>query len=960
MHRSVSTANLPLPAQIRRSVSTPNLQKARGSEKDLSVSDSSNTSHFGAADMILLYLVIAALITLMNLCTVFGSEIEVFFHPKGMRLQIPWFIDSLCNSNIIIALVVIGITCHIAQGVRHQICASMINTHTLKIKNLGSAGWGAPVIAAEGKDCPDLEIGADQPKITMVLPVKWGSIKTTSPLANWRHQLGTKYTNIEYIFVVESDRDGALPLIYQLQAEYKGSKHIRVVVAGLASTCTQKVHNIVHGAMASSADSTYLYFIDVNCRLYPGTLHDMIAHKRREKAFICSGLPLDIPDAKGSWFSWTIGQFRYFTVLPAHNTHGLQGVWGGAMLLSRTAFLEEGVKEMLLDGAASDDVGLWGYTNLKAKNKKLCMPLSSTFVNQVRPDMSFTEALDFLSRQTQLLWSYPEAGGFCMHQLFLWIVLGLFNSLFILDNVICVAVLLCLLVSPIALAHTYYGLVILVLLYFGAYLAHMIFLRAMLASKYQMCCRLNPTYPTIDISHLTAGNLGVSFMVFNICCLIAWLNSMLNPVLTWGGIRYTIKRGKVVRVKHPSSAPNPKPRFSQTDSARPRTRAGKAWRKLTKRCSRRLVLLMCLLVLLSGLLYVLSSIIELNLHTIGGADGDGAYVGGGDGGGYSGGSGSSGGSRGGGGGGTPSLEMPSIHAMAHGPDADPSMQHEDHLDHHEPTGNRHAIVATTLDEAGEAGDDGSEDALAPPRVYTVSVGSDYDSNSTYSSAPSNMTQSVNIASGWALNLRVPARSFTEVHWEWQLDQKDIDFAVLLLDQDEREVQVVRPKERHMAQQRVRGSFIVPDRDVGPGEQGGVLSLMWNNEYSWVRSKTVDYTLTMLHPHGDNPPLFVTTTVTINATTLARQEEPGSALSSEVHSFSSVVGDMLDCCLVSMMLLVFLTFLFAVIIWNQLGLYGVLVRRCTRTATRLPPGLAAQLSQVLPASTKRRDSKLRRG
>jgi hypothetical protein len=45
----------------------------------------------------------------------------------------------------------------------------------------------------------------------------------------------------------------------------------------------------VEGARASSPDSTYLYFIDASCRLYPGTLHSYVATAASGHYFVLSG-----------------------------------------------------------------------------------------------------------------------------------------------------------------------------------------------------------------------------------------------------------------------------------------------------------------------------------------------------------------------------------------------------------------------------------------------------------------------------------------------------------------------------------------------------------------------------------------------------------------------------------------------------------------------------------------------
>jgi hypothetical protein len=76
----------------------------------------------------------------------------------------------------------------------------------------------------------------------MVMPVKLNAIKAASPMANWRHQINTNYPHIEFIFVVERLGEAVVPLLRELQAEFGATRDIKIVAAGLASTCTQKVY----------------------------------------------------------------------------------------------------------------------------------------------------------------------------------------------------------------------------------------------------------------------------------------------------------------------------------------------------------------------------------------------------------------------------------------------------------------------------------------------------------------------------------------------------------------------------------------------------------------------------------------------------------------------------------------------------------------------------------------------
>ncbi len=69
---------------------------------------------------------------------------------------------------------------------------------------------------------------------------------------NWRSQLGMQYNGpLEFIFVVQSKSDPACAAVQQLLAEYcaAGAGHerpIRLLIAGDAHHCSQKIHKYVY------------------------------------------------------------------------------------------------------------------------------------------------------------------------------------------------------------------------------------------------------------------------------------------------------------------------------------------------------------------------------------------------------------------------------------------------------------------------------------------------------------------------------------------------------------------------------------------------------------------------------------------------------------------------------------------------------------------------------------------
>ena len=137
------------------------------------------------------------------------------------------------------------------------------------------------------------------PMVTVVMPVK--GVKEHSE-GNWHTQLATSYKGpVEFVFVVESRQDPAYRVLVQLIEYYQScagalrsrhssekkpagtsqlrcqvsdTKTLTLSVAGAANTCSQKLHNMLHGISVANLESAYTLFLDDDVTLH----HKMIKH----------------------------------------------------------------------------------------------------------------------------------------------------------------------------------------------------------------------------------------------------------------------------------------------------------------------------------------------------------------------------------------------------------------------------------------------------------------------------------------------------------------------------------------------------------------------------------------------------------------------------------------------------------------------------------------------------------
>ena len=176
------------------------------------------------------------------------------------------------------------------------------------------------------------------PMVSFILPVK--GVREHSE-TNWRVLLTEtrKWRGpAEFLFVVEAEDDEALPVLRRLVDELM-CKNARLLVAGLATQTSQKLHNQLHGVDAAHADAEFVLFLDDDIAPHPELLPEMVAELRRdERTLLATGYPFDAPEPAGSLASYAIMAFRTAVGVPYQLMRQGQFVWGGCMLL-RTADL---------------------------------------------------------------------------------------------------------------------------------------------------------------------------------------------------------------------------------------------------------------------------------------------------------------------------------------------------------------------------------------------------------------------------------------------------------------------------------------------------------------------------------------------------------------------------------------------------------------------------------------------
>ncbi|KAG5058751.1 hypothetical protein JHK86_013747 [Glycine max] len=145
------------------------------------------------------------------------------------------------------------------------------------------------------------------PRVTVIMPLKGFGEHN---LHNWRSQITSLYGGpIEFLFVVESTEDPAFHAVSRLIAEFEDHVEAKVVVSGLSTTCSQKIHNQLVGVETMHKDSKYVLFLDDDVRLHPGSIGALTREmEKNPEIFIQTGYPLDLPS--GSLGSYCIYEYH--------------------------------------------------------------------------------------------------------------------------------------------------------------------------------------------------------------------------------------------------------------------------------------------------------------------------------------------------------------------------------------------------------------------------------------------------------------------------------------------------------------------------------------------------------------------------------------------------------------------------------------------------------------------------
>jgi ceramide glucosyltransferase len=208
---------------------------------------------------------------------------------------------------------------------------------------------------------------------------------------NLRSLLEQDYDDYEVSFIVESTDDPACAIIRRVMAAHPWMTS-RLIVAGRATDCGQKVHNLRVATGRLSPRIEYLAFVDSDARPRPEWLRVLVSRLNRPHMGAMTGYRWFVPERNSLANNLLYSLNCRVMSLLSRNSHYL--IWGGSWAIRRDVFDKVGMHSAW-QGILSDDLvasQLLSKAKMQVRFEPACVVASPI-------DNTLPEAISFVRRQ---------------------------------------------------------------------------------------------------------------------------------------------------------------------------------------------------------------------------------------------------------------------------------------------------------------------------------------------------------------------------------------------------------------------------------------------------------------------------------------------------------------------------------------------------------------------------------
>ncbi|EYU30706.1 hypothetical protein MIMGU_mgv1a004497mg [Erythranthe guttata] len=426
-----------------------------------------------------------------------------------------------------------------------------------EIRRLKESIKGGNNFAFLSYDINDLEHSSqlNLPRVSIVMPLKGFGEHN---LHNWRTQITSLYGGpLEYLFVVESTEDPAYHAVKRLLSDFKDEVDAKIIVAGLSTTCSQKIHNQLVGVERMHKDSKYVLFLDDDVRLHPGSIGALTAEmEKNPDIFIQTGYPLDLPS--GSLGSYCIYEYH----MPCSMGFATGGktffLWGGCMMFFELQMQADdfrtnrhGVVSELRDGGYSDDMTLAAIAG--AHKRLITSPPVAVFPHPLASDLTFPRYWNYLRKQTFVLESYTTKVNWIMNRALFsthcYLSWG-FIAPYLMSAIHVAAALRCYFkgYSVDEATFPFTGMLLACCLA-TCTLIELFSMSNLTRIEVKLCNLLSPEAPPLSLAYYNWSLIFVAMLVDNFLYPISAMRSHFSQSINWSGIRYHLQDGKISKIE---------------------------------------------------------------------------------------------------------------------------------------------------------------------------------------------------------------------------------------------------------------------------------------------------------------------------------------------------------------------------------------------------------------------------
>ncbi len=143
------------------------------------------------------------------------------------------------------------------------------------------------------------------------------------------------HPSYQVTFIVESTDDPAYSRLVELLRD--AGPAFRVIVAGKAVDCSQKVHNLLAATAQIDPDIEAVAFADSDIVMEPDWLRWLVSRLNREGVGATSGYRWMLPD-KGDYLAQAVAALNASAASGLGNHHSWNPIWGGSWSMRRELF----------------------------------------------------------------------------------------------------------------------------------------------------------------------------------------------------------------------------------------------------------------------------------------------------------------------------------------------------------------------------------------------------------------------------------------------------------------------------------------------------------------------------------------------------------------------------------------------------------------------------------------------